>query len=858
MTRAMIAALLAVCCAASCFGALEVHATAYVPDAEFPELLQYFREGWGIVDEIGQPRQYTEVVRQGAYLHAIVRNTGGRPVEAERVLLQGIDLAEQLAPRHRETRGVRAASFLLNDEAMTPTALRERLEACGSPVWWMVRPAIIPPGGFAETIIRLRDVPERPRLRLDIDAGGERASMTVNCRRPADPMIVATALDDGMDRLFVVLRGEEDFEVGSLAIDGEPAHVAAPDDLRSARGVLPLEAPLRDAWAQGSFHCVMVRTTDGRVASTVMRAREPFLALGMWGYRSEGTTQEEIVRDYLEPWSEHLFNVAMPGSHRGLLESAEGEEILRDYAMKIAAGGPGGERLASGSIYARFLLDEPDVSDYYVDELPWTSRVGCYAQGLVERQREWTRSDPQTLALLNVDMTFKPENWFSYGQLPDILAVDPYYQSRLRDAWWSHPARVKQFVTPYYVFAVSEIARCAAQPKPLHVILNSVSFQEDGRSFRYGTPEEKRVEFYHALAAGARAISYWWFTPYGRHVGCGARDPDAFAMMQEFARLNRDALSVADLLTRGCPAHAPGEPDPFVTAQPQWLMPRTLMCGIDAAIVVLVNRDHASDRQGSAYAPIPTARLSIDLPPWLEAGHALRLTEDSIEPVEFEREADTLTFELADVQLTELLILADRESIVQRVRARWEALAPQVEAITGRTYDQWLAGREALDEERARRIEEQREELFTRYAALAERGQWLEASDRLGTYGAETERTWNPTDTRYNAQTWWVASGEVTDEIVRGLRWEPPNPGRWRVAVSYQPKKLYRLRVVSGAGEVLDEMTLEPQVPDLAAVADWTTTIPEGAALEFVQRGADTTGEMWGKVSPMAIFVPGE
>jgi hypothetical protein len=283
-------------------------------------------------------------------------------------------------------------------------------------------------------------------------------------------------------------------------------------------------------------------------------------------------------------------------------------------------------------------------------------------------------------------------------------------------------------------------------------------------------------------------------------------------------------------------------------------MARTLLAGTEAAVVTLVNLDHASDRQGTAFAAIPKARVTVDLPPWLEGRHALRMTREAVSEVEPARDEDTLTFELSDVRLTEMLVLADDEATVSRVRERWQALQESLAQVTERTYEEWLAEREAARQQREETLRQRREEMFARYAELAERGEWVGASERLGTYGYETESIWNPTDTKHNAQTWWVGRGDVTDEIVKGLRWTPPEPGTWRVAISYLPRRDYRLRVVRG-DEVLSERIVESEYPGHAQVGDWTVQIPEGARLEFVELGSDTTGEMWGRVSPHAVFM---
>jgi hypothetical protein len=245
------------------------------------------------------------------------------------------------------------------------------------------------------------------------------------------------------------------------------------------------------------------------------------------GYRNHGNTEAERNRDTCTAFARHLFNTHM-GMGGGYVRTPEGLEMLKELGLKVMISDPMSRDAGHPQLYARFLMDEPDAHEASIEALPGYRRVGGFAQGLVQKREKWMQEDPRTPILLNVDLTYKPENWMTYGQLPDIFALDPYFIGQLCSTYWKHPGRLGQYSHPYYVFALSEIARFACQPKPLHVILNAVSTQdpENNRAFRYSTPDEKRIEFYYALAAGAQGILTGG-SPYGECKGCGSDQPEA-------------------------------------------------------------------------------------------------------------------------------------------------------------------------------------------------------------------------------------------------------------------------------------------------------------------------------------------
>lgn len=664
---------------------IRIETASYVPDRKFPTLLPFIWDGWDLKFGTFNPKPYESIVTVGATIHMTVHNQSSDTVSVNRLFLNTIDLTKHILTIHREHEGLNAANYILNKPEITPEEIRTRLDNLGAPIWYMTRPNPIPANGFAEIIIRLRRLPNEENLTITIDADdSELVSTTLPSSKPQTLRLASVNFNNTIDRAYIYVRHTEgkDFIIKSVRLDGTSLDISSSGTLASSRGFIPLPVSLPSRWTHGSFHHIAVATTDGDTAASVIRARDDFFALGMWGYRNYGNTDAERARDTIETLSKHLFNTHMGMGHNGYLRSEEGLRLLKVYHFRLQPRDPTEATNRSGIIYSRFLLDEPDAHDYAVQDLPGNLRVGSLAQGIVQRQESWTLDDPRNLCLLNVDLTYKPENWIIYGQIPDILAADPYYQNRLGDTYQRHPGWIGQFYQPLYVFAISEIIRWACEPKPSHVILNSVSMRDMKDVFRYGTPEEKRVEFYYALAAGARGISYWWFTPYGECYGCGSEEPAAKAMMREMARLNVEARSVLPLLATACPAAGAGVTvDPFAVPVPPWLTPRTLFAGEDTALLILINRDHASDRTETIYEPLEKARIHFTPPGWLSVKDIFLLTSDGISQPETKKEEGEIIVYLNNFQLTGMLIFTADTILRQDIERRWQSMQPALQAV---------------------------------------------------------------------------------------------------------------------------------------------------------------------------------
>lgn len=625
----------------------------YRPDVPFPQFYPYWHDSALVETALGNGSTGARVL--GGSLHVYVKNAGATPLTLEEVRLDGIRLNEAIVfSEEKRKRGIHPASLFLSK---LPASQRQHLVTLGEPVWWRVDPQTVSPGGAAEVTIRLRRAPQFKSTRLRLEGKGAAWEVEVPLT-PALPQIASLSFSPTLKEVTLYFRHPKQAGARPIALrmDGQDvtsmASLAVDPKVGLAVAVLRLREPL----APGSYHCFQGHYADGSLAIAGLRAYSGEFAYGVWGSRRGKEGDEALARAYLQDIYDHNINVQMEmvgsAAVAEFLKTDAGQAFCRQLGIRRMVSEPGKGRTQNP--FAFFLVDEPDCGDYRVSSLPPAYRLGSLAQALVERSADFRQRDPLTPQLLNVDMTYKPDNWYIYGQLPDIFAADPYYQERLRECYWDHPERLPLYVKPTFVYAVGTVAHSACAPRPLHLILNSVCRIDPatGRRFRFGTPEEKRVEVYYALAAGARGLSFWWYTPQPNAPchGCGAEEPEARALWREIGLLGAEVRTLGSVLTRSCPA-----PVPVQATRRLWV--RSLVAGLDTLVLLVVNDDHANDRLGTVVRPVENATLTVDLPTWLAPRDVFEVTDAGLKDASWKREGGKVALNLGTVQLTRLLVL---------------------------------------------------------------------------------------------------------------------------------------------------------------------------------------------------------
>jgi hypothetical protein len=648
---------------------MEILGSWYRADTRLSEFMHLWHEGISDRDPLLDGADYAyKGMPLGSSLHVLIRNDGEEPLHIDDILFEGISLKRAVAfGTDLEKKCERAASIAFSDLSAEE---REQFVSLGEPVWWRVEPETIQPGGVGEGMVRLRGQPKAKHVRVGLQFADQTASATVRVKKDV-PRIEGISFSPNLDQVFLYFRhprGSPE-SPSRILVDGrditEHALVLHDGSVNVVPVVLQLETPLKPA----SFHVFQGIYRDRSSAWGALRAWHFDFAYGIWGSRPGQEGQVDKARDYVNDIYAHNINVQMEmvgsAAVAGYLKSEEGLARFAELGLRRMVNDPGKGKVKEP--FAYFLQDEPDAHDYEFKKLDLRKRLGAMGQWLVRRSARIREQDPVTPHLLNVDVTFKPENWPMYGQLPDILATDPYYAPRLRECYERHPERLPQFTKATWIYAVAAEAFSAAAPKPTHLILYSVRHTRD-EIFRYPTPEEKRIEVYYSLAAGAKGISYWWYTPVPPAYGCGA--PEGADLWNEIGILGAEVRTAGPVLSRSCPAELPVTPSPGL-----WV--RTLLAAPDTVVLVCVNDKYLNDRAGTVYVPLENAEVQIQVPSWMETKDVFEITSDGTRDIRHQDRKDTCGLDLGRIDVTRLVIITSDQELRSRLEKRYQDLFAQ-------------------------------------------------------------------------------------------------------------------------------------------------------------------------------------
>jgi len=623
----------------------------YTPDMAFPQYLHLWTENWGLRGEDGEPKPYASPsMPLGAYVHLFVRNDSTNPATIKDVKFAGASLTDAIAFSEKQVAGQFPASVQFSKLAAGEIG---RLVANGEPVWWKVDPAAVPPREFAEIVIRLR----RPFTNVTVEVVTEHGDCRTQILPEMSPRFESISFNQTLDTAYAYIRSPRNLQPApaQLFFDGQDVTARAKILADNSVDVIPVVIQCAQPLKKGSLHFFQATFANGPSASATARVWSEDFVYGMWGYSKQGTTPQGRVDFFLGDLKRHQVNTVMysyPSEVGDYLSGESGVEHSRVTGIRAMRTGPG--KVLNPVHY--FLMDEPDAHDFSVKQLPPGQRLGALGQDLVRTSRRFREADPGTPQLLNVDNTFKPENWYTYAQLPDVFCADPYFQEQQRIVWNDRPAWAASFVKPLYVLGVATICNWACAPKPLHIILNSVRHNLPSGGFRYATPEEKTVELFYALGAGTKSFSYWWYTPYGEYMGCGASEKEAVALWRQIGLLGAQVRTAGPLLTRSCPAVLP-------LRAPAKLWTRTLLSGNDTVVVLAVNDNIASDRLGTVVVPLPQTVVNLTLPNWLGRVRAFEITPEGLRDVSWRLSDSEILLDLGSTRIARMIVVTEDSAL---------------------------------------------------------------------------------------------------------------------------------------------------------------------------------------------------
>ncbi len=486
-----------------------------------------WKEGWKDPEQF-----YPKHFQPAGSLHLVLQNNGNAASKVQLTKIDGEPIAEL---------------------GTTP-------ERIGPVIYHWVEPETVAPGAWTECIVRLRAVPEHDtRLTFQVD-GGSPFECVVSIQ-PRRVRVESITFSPAIDRMHLYLRSLDagSIPTAKVELDGKAAggHIERVD-APSGSGLALLEVPLSPAWSAGSFHLVQVDL--GKEAKLVqpIRAWDQFFSVGLFG---------SLSREQAVAARAHGFNTYVTHEKLDTLD-----ELGMSYILVGTAGVGRPHTPGQSGRVAYYNMDEPDGHDALkIKTLPLLDRLGVHAmKDVIPIIRQQRSVDPSTPNLVLINNTYKPANWYVYGQLGDITATDPYV-----------PISAEQLERVPCSLAVT---RDGCSPHPMLAVIWATANSGHRWSQRPPTPQEERMMAFYAMGSGICGLAYFADIGIEAEGGKFLALSDNRELWEEVGRINQDVAVLAPYLAVGCPIPHPPQHEQV------WV--RTLLCGPEAMVVVVVNRGH--------------------------------------------------------------------------------------------------------------------------------------------------------------------------------------------------------------------------------------------------------------------------
>jgi hypothetical protein len=318
-----------------------------------------------------------------------------------------------------------------------------------------------------------------------------------------------------------------------------------------------------------------------------------------------------------------------------------------------------------------------------------------------------------------INQTYKPDNDFMYGKIPDIPAPDIYPHTTGED--------------PYMIYQGLNLGRLASMPRPVYSVPDFVQ-QAFGNHYweRTVTPEEMDLRVLYSVAAGAKGLIWYCFDDT---LGW---TPEVEARMTE---LNGRLEIAGPVLEIGHPV-----PDEWATGNHEGLMLRTLLCGNDTIVVTLINTNYQATGEGFSYEPILDARVRVQLPRSMAVVSCFAAFCDKSVDIPFTSDGDGIVIEAGTVEIGESLICTADPGLKQTLRDRWDKL---------------IGHRTTVRDRRKARFER-------KLAAVKDDRYRVQESEVVEANAVGASSLWNPLGMENNAMQW---KAEKPREK-KGVKWK--------------------------------------------------------------------------------------
>jgi len=612
----------------------------------------------------------------GGNLHVYVKNTGDSSISITNTTLAGYSLETvlKLNVTQHEARSV----FYYWENPYTEAPL---LRAAGVPVWYKGDPHVIAPGAVGQAVIRLRFPPTTNTVTVGVMTSGGTVSTNIAIDASA-PQLASVGFSQDRTKVYLHWRRNDGAAPIAVLMDGVDvtANTTTVGDpsVNFAESVLTLGSPPPSYL---SYHVFQGVYADAKTATASLRAwSHPFIH-APWGVFDQPNAA--AGQAWLEDIVNRGFNAVQnqySGGVGDFLSSSAGGTWMASHGFGVIVWNGNTSR----NTLLSFINDEVDaeednVSDTFCGSTGFKLECGASPMGILGMRSIATGellrgAEPNAPTTINLDATFKPENYYAYGQAVDVLQADPYYQKRLKDTYWYHnPDWIELYKKATYIYAVAKACTRAAEPNPFHIILQSTESKADvngvTKIWPFAPPQCKRIEAYYALAAGAKGISYWWFTACGGYCSNGLGDQSSQAardVWKEMGVYGNEIKTVSDLLVASHPVDLPLTPGANVWA-------RALAVGPDTMILLVVNDNYYNDEAGFHSTDVPGATVTAALPSWMQTSlTAFEVAAGGILPVSTQLVGNQLQVNLGTLKVTRLIVLTKDPQLLPTIQKRYD------------------------------------------------------------------------------------------------------------------------------------------------------------------------------------------
>ena len=600
----------------------------------------------------------------GCNVHAYLKNDGGASVTVDDVTVAGYSLNTIL----EENVGVHDAYSIFFHWDNPPQAIFD----AGEPVWYKAVPNPIPAGGVAEVVVRLRWVPQTQPVSLGIVT----SDGTINTTVPVDanaPQLASVGFSSDRKKVYLHWRRSGGAGPTTIKMDGTDVTADATTVSDSSVNFAATVLARPTALSNMSYHVYQGIYSDGKTATAALRTWVNPFVHGTWAARDGEGDDYEAAEDWVDETVEHGVNALIHNTSNlmsGFTATSAGRQYCDNAGYGFVIKDYNDWSITTPLMW--FLDDETDIEESNLwcgagKQLP-CGRITTGVLGMRSIKRaEELQDQYMAPTTINIDGTQKPNNWYSYGQLVDVLMVDSYYQMRVRDYCWYNPQLEPLFEQAKVIYATALAATTAAEPNPFHILLYSCESRPAGQDvWRFPFPQTKRIEAYYALAGGATGMAYWWYKAGYPSNGLDDGGPEASALWKEIGLVGNEIKTAQPLLVKAHPVDMT-----VVGSTDVWVRP--LASRTDTIILLVVNDNYYVDEYACHYTPVSNATVTATLPSWMQSSPtAFEISASGLSDVSTQLNGNQLQLNLGTLNLTRMIVVTTDAQLRATIQQRYE------------------------------------------------------------------------------------------------------------------------------------------------------------------------------------------